>query len=435
VRGRDLHAALKTEVVSAHDLPGLRLVLTKLVWGKDEFAFSLHAAPTSYSTYGLQMPDLLSFLGFTRSACPFTGRDECYARWIDPRLNIAALGEALTGAHGALTKAQGHLEACGFLLPQPEGWGYFYGRESSGARSSPYSECSGDGHTSPHSETMKCVEDENFNFVFSWIKGGTDKGWTTHYKPKIEPISPEVEAVLNFIELKHFEQCPMFDFEPCWWRFTAFSPTGFLESNADRAHGWFDANQQHFSAGIERLLETQRLVEPFGIRFLSFGEAVQRREVELARRIVRTKKTGAASFPDRFDVAISFAGTERELAEKLATAARDAGFQTFYDDFYKFALWGKDLVEFFDDIYRKRSRYCVMFISKEYAERMWTIQERRSALARQLEEKGQEYILPIRCDGTELPGLPPTIGYLSIKEHCIDSVAKILIEKLKTAST
>jgi len=42
-----------------------------------------------------------------------------------------------------------------------------------------------------------------------------------------------------------------------------------------------------------------------------------------------------------FDVAISFAGTERPLAEALANVVRDAGFRVFYDDFYPDALWAK----------------------------------------------------------------------------------------------
>lgn len=110
-------------------------------------------------------------------------------------------------------------------------------------------------------------------------------------------------------------------------------------------------------------------------------------------------------------MAITFAGTERDLAEELATLARDAGLRVFYDDFYPEQLWGKNLPEFFDDIYRKRSRYCLMLMSPEYAERMWTTHERRSAQARALQEKGNEYILPIEVVKTDLPGMPPTVGY------------------------
>ena len=66
-----------------------------------------------------------------------------------------------------------------------------------------------------------------------------------------------------------------------------------------------------------------------------------------------------------YDVALTFAGPERPFAEELAKAVRDAGYEVFYDDLYPAQLWGKNLVEFFDRIYRKDSRYCVMFISRE----------------------------------------------------------------------
>ena len=132
-----------------------------------------------------------------------------------------------------------------------------------------------------------------------------------------------------------------------------------------------------------------------------------------------------------FDVAFSFAGTERALAENLAAATRNAGFKVFYDGFYPEQLWGKDLVEFFDYIYRKSSRFCVMLISREYRDRMWTTQERRSALARALEEKGNEYLLPIELEKVEIDGLRPTIGHIPLNEYGIDQISEILVKKLK----
>ena len=139
--------------------------------------------------------------------------------------------------------------------------------------------------------------------------------------------------------------------------------------------------------------------------------------------------------PKRFDVALSFSGTERKFAEELAKRVRDAGFEVFYDEFYPEQLWGKDLVVFFDNIYRKASRYCVMFVSREYVDRMWTTHERRSAQARAVEEKGNEYILPIRVDNTELDGLQPTTGYLSLDQYEIPRIADMLITKLGTPPT
>jgi hypothetical protein len=136
-----------------------------------------------------------------------------------------------------------------------------------------------------------------------------------------------------------------------------------------------------------------------------------------------------APLPTNFDVAISFAGTERGLAEQLATRLQAAGIAVFYDNFYPEHLWGKNLQVFFDEIYRKKSRYCVVFISQEYRDRKWTSHELRSAQARALEEKGNEYILPIRIQDIDLDGLLPTLGYVSI-DVGIEKIASMLIAKL-----
>jgi len=44
--------------------------------------------------------------------------------------------------------------------------------------------------------------------------------------------------------------------------------------------------------------------------------------------------------------------------------------------------------------------------------------------------KGGDYILPLKVDGSEIPGLPPTIVYLSLNDRSIDDVYQILLRKL-----
>jgi len=127
---------------------------------------------------------------------------------------------------------------------------------------------------------------------------------------------------------------------------------------------------------------------------------------------------------------VSFAGSQRQVAETVATKVRDAGFDVFYDGFYPEQLWGKDLAVFFDDVFRKKSRYCLILVSKDYVDGEWTNHERQSAVARAIKEKGQEYILPVKVDDVELPGVPPTIGYVSISKYSPDQIAEMLIAKL-----
>ena len=73
-----------------------------------------------------------------------------------------------------------------------------------------------------------------------------------------------------------------------------------------------------------------------------------------------------------------------------------------------------------------------MFISREYVERMWTSHERRSAQARALAEWGNEYILPLEAEPVDVPGLPPTVGRISLSKFTIPQVADMLIKKLQS---
>ena len=44
---------------------------------------------------------------------------------------------------------------------------------------------------------------------------------------------------------------------------------------------------------------------------------------------------------------------------------------------------GKDLYTHLDDVYQNAARYCVLFVSRDYARKVWTNHERESAQARQ----------------------------------------------------
>jgi hypothetical protein len=130
-----------------------------------------------------------------------------------------------------------------------------------------------------------------------------------------------------------------------------------------------------------------------------------------------------------YDVALTFAGEDRPFVEEVAQILKVDQVKVFYDKDEQVNLWGKDLGDTLDEIYRLRSRYVVMFISEHYAQKMWTRHERKSALARALQEK-EEYVLPARFDDTELPGLLPTVAYIDLRHETPDSFASKLIQKI-----
>lgn len=130
-----------------------------------------------------------------------------------------------------------------------------------------------------------------------------------------------------------------------------------------------------------------------------------------------------------YDVALSFAGEERGYVDRVANLLRERGVRVFYDLFEETDLWGKDLYAHLSEVYQKRARFTVMFISVAYGSKLWTNHERRSAQARAFQE-AQEYILPARFDGTEIPGVLPTVGYVSLEGRSPEELASLIVKKI-----
>lgn len=130
-----------------------------------------------------------------------------------------------------------------------------------------------------------------------------------------------------------------------------------------------------------------------------------------------------------YDVCLSFAGEQRDYVEKVAQDLTSRGVRVFFDGYERVKLWGKDLYSHLDEIYQHLCRHCILFASKEYADKVWTSHERRSAQARALKEK-QEYILPVRFDDIPIPGLPDTIHYIDLRHTSPSDLANLALQKL-----
>jgi TIR domain len=142
-----------------------------------------------------------------------------------------------------------------------------------------------------------------------------------------------------------------------------------------------------------------------------------------------TKKIRSRAGEYDYDVCLSFAGDDRLYVEKVAEKLRKAGVRVFYDRYEQVELWGKDLYAHLSHIYSKAARFCVLFVSARYARRVWTNHERAAAQERAIREHG-EYVLPARFDGTNIPGLRRTIGYVDLKRIPPAELAKMITEKL-----
>jgi hypothetical protein len=138
----------------------------------------------------------------------------------------------------------------------------------------------------------------------------------------------------------------------------------------------------------------------------------------------------SSAFSSKYDVALSFAGEDREYVEAVAVALRKKGLRVFYDGFEEADLIGRNLVDHLSEIYQNTARLCVVFVSQAYARKPFPRMERQAAQARAM-QSGEPYIIPVRLDDAEIPGLLPTIAYVSGKTP--EALSQLIASKLLLA--
>jgi hypothetical protein len=81
-------------------------------------------------------------------------------------------------------------------------------------------------------------------------------------------------------------------------------------------------------------------------------------------------------------------------------------------------------------MYRTKAQYCLLLISKHYPLNAWTEAERTSAREHALRDP-DEYILPLRLDDSEIPGIKDVKGYQDLQQGSMESVVDLLEGKVR----
>lgn len=139
----------------------------------------------------------------------------------------------------------------------------------------------------------------------------------------------------------------------------------------------------------------------------------------------------AGPYPYAYEVALSFAGEQRDYVRAVNEALKALRVKTFYDDDHAVDLWGKNHTEELPRIYAEDSYLVLMFISEHYVDKRWPRHERRAILT-EMTQRGTPYLLPIRFDDSPVPGLDSAWHYLESSkftpERLADAVYAQLVE-------
>ncbi len=131
----------------------------------------------------------------------------------------------------------------------------------------------------------------------------------------------------------------------------------------------------------------------------------------------------------QWDIGISFAGRDRDIAERIATELAGRGFTVFYDNFEKTFGVGRDISRFLYEMYTRRCERCLVLVSRDYTMNKWPRFEFASLMSIRGGSRPQDILL-VQLDETELAGVPPALGaikYSAESPECtIDTIEKWL---------
>lgn len=136
-----------------------------------------------------------------------------------------------------------------------------------------------------------------------------------------------------------------------------------------------------------------------------------------------------------FEVAISFAGENRELAQFIAESLATLDVTVFFDEMFEANFLGKAWAQQFQEIFAKKSRFVVALLDENHLKKIWPTFEREHFAPRIADES----VIPVFLDDSKFPGVPADIvgihfrfdpTDLDWKKKATDQIVLKLIDKL-----
>jgi len=144
----------------------------------------------------------------------------------------------------------------------------------------------------------------------------------------------------------------------------------------------------------------------------------------------------ARTIPERFLVAFSLAGEQRDLVRPIAEAVEKLLGETnvFYDEWFEHYIAGQDADLKLQRIYGERCALAVVCVSERYGGKPWTKTEHAAIRARQMqaqESHDQLGILPIRVGDGDVEGILFNAIVPDVRRKSVDEAAQLIVDRLR----
>ena len=143
--------------------------------------------------------------------------------------------------------------------------------------------------------------------------------------------------------------------------------------------------------------------------------------------------------PERFLVALSFSGVEREFVRAIAEAVehRLGPSSVFFDEWFDFYIGGHDADTKLQRIYGDSCELAVVCVSETYGSKPWAQAEHEAIRARLMHARGEkdlrqrDRIFPIRVGEGNVEGIPSTAIVHDVREWTPQRVAELIADRLQ----
>jgi hypothetical protein len=147
----------------------------------------------------------------------------------------------------------------------------------------------------------------------------------------------------------------------------------------------------------------------------------------------------ARELPERFLVAFSFAGEQRDLVRSIAEAVevRLGTGTIFFDEWFEYYIAGDDADLRLQEVYSKRAILVVPCVSTHYGDKPWTQAEYKAIRGLQLQLYGTPAqdparlrILPLRVGDGDVPGIFENTICPDARQKALGDVVQLIFDRL-----
>lgn len=132
-----------------------------------------------------------------------------------------------------------------------------------------------------------------------------------------------------------------------------------------------------------------------------------------------------------YDLFVSYSHQDYPKVQQILRALANNGIMFFDPLAHQPEMWGRDLKNWFKDVFPARTRAAMVFFSKSYNQSQWCTRELEYVLRSAKESSALIQLLPLRLDKDEVPPMARDVVFLDVADTSPERIATLTKSRLE----